>query len=335
MVQRYGSDIGGGSELHARYIAEHVAAHADVRVLTTCARDYVTWRNEYPDRRGARKTGSPSNAFAKWPASATPATSRGGRRSWSSTSIRCRTNFRGSRHRDRSAPEAGTASSAQPGNSTVVAFSLRYHTAYHAARLSPGRAVLVPTTERDPAFGLTILGPELRAARDHGQLASKSARDAGGRRRDDGGPRRAGASARTRRRRLTPERARRLFGLANLFIVHVGRIDANKGSRICPTTSTRFSACTERLLDLGADRHAGAGLTPDHPRIRHLGYVSDADKFADVIAGAEALVMPSPFGLPMVALEAWALGRPVLANGRCDVLAGNSAIAANAGLRTT
>ena len=48
VVQRYGADINGGAELHARYIAEHLAAHADVRVLTTCARDYVTWRNEFP-----------------------------------------------------------------------------------------------------------------------------------------------------------------------------------------------------------------------------------------------------------------------------------------------
>src|SRR5688572_14013332 len=48
VVQRYGADINGGAELHARYIAERLAAHADVRVLTTCARDYVTWRNELP-----------------------------------------------------------------------------------------------------------------------------------------------------------------------------------------------------------------------------------------------------------------------------------------------
>jgi hypothetical protein len=33
----------------------------------------------------------------------------------------------------------------------------------------------------------------------------------------------------------------------------------------------------------------------------------------------------------MVALEAWALGRPVLANGRCDVLVGQS-VRSNAGL---
>src|SRR5882672_10651500 len=48
VVQRYGADISGGAELHARYIAERLAHQADVRVLTTCARDYVTWRNELP-----------------------------------------------------------------------------------------------------------------------------------------------------------------------------------------------------------------------------------------------------------------------------------------------
>ena len=41
-VQRYGADINGGAELHARYIAERLSRHADVEVVTTCARDYVT-----------------------------------------------------------------------------------------------------------------------------------------------------------------------------------------------------------------------------------------------------------------------------------------------------
>ena len=46
VVQRYGADISGGAELHARYVAEHLSRHAEVVVLTTCARDYLTWRNE-------------------------------------------------------------------------------------------------------------------------------------------------------------------------------------------------------------------------------------------------------------------------------------------------
>jgi len=48
VVQRYGQSINGGAELHARYIAERLARHAEVDVLTTCANDYVTWRNEWP-----------------------------------------------------------------------------------------------------------------------------------------------------------------------------------------------------------------------------------------------------------------------------------------------
>jgi glycosyltransferase involved in cell wall biosynthesis len=70
---------------------------------------------------------------------------------------------------------------------------------------------------------------------------------------------------------------------------------------------------------------------PAHPLVRHLGYVSDPDKF-DAIAASEALIMPSYYeSLSMVALEAWALGRPVLANAHCDVLVGQC-LRSNAGL---
>ena len=69
-VQRYGADINGGAELHARYIAERLARHADVEVVTTCAHDYVTWRNELPEgvervhrgsSAGTRSTSSAAN----------------------------------------------------------------------------------------------------------------------------------------------------------------------------------------------------------------------------------------------------------------------------------
>ncbi len=70
---------------------------------------------------------------------------------------------------------------------------------------------------------------------------------------------------------------------------------------------------------------------PKHPRIRHLGFLSDEDKF-DALAAADLLIMPSRFeSLSMVALEAWALGKPVLANGHCDVLRGQ-VVRSNAGL---
>ncbi len=48
VIQRYGTEITGGSEHLCRMIAERLTGRHEVDVLTTCARDYISWKNEYP-----------------------------------------------------------------------------------------------------------------------------------------------------------------------------------------------------------------------------------------------------------------------------------------------
>src|SRR6516225_9834119 len=48
VIQRYGQELGGGSELHCQMLAERMTRYYDIEILTTCARDHRTWENEYP-----------------------------------------------------------------------------------------------------------------------------------------------------------------------------------------------------------------------------------------------------------------------------------------------
>lgn len=47
VVARYGVDINGGAEMHARMLAEHLNGNYAVEVLTTCAKDNFSWDNYY------------------------------------------------------------------------------------------------------------------------------------------------------------------------------------------------------------------------------------------------------------------------------------------------
>lgn len=326
-VQRYGADINGGAELHARYIAERLAPHASVEVVTTCARDYVTWRNEHP--AGTETVNGVAVRRFRVDHERDPR--EFGRRS-----------ERVFRHTHSIADELAWLKSEGPASRGMIAylaaapfdfvflFSYRYYHAFHAARQLPGRAILVPTAERDPAIGLSIFGPVFRSVRaimynSHEERAMIEA--ASGNADVPGVVVGVGSDLPDS---AEGQRFRQTFNIQRPFAIYVGRIDENKGCGELFDYYRRYAATFPRGLDLVL---VGSAImpVPDHPRIHHLGFLADQDKF-DAMAAADLLIMPSYFeSLSMVALEAWGMGKPVLANGRCDVLKGQC-IRSGAGL---
>jgi glycosyltransferase involved in cell wall biosynthesis len=329
VVQRYGPSVNGGAELHARYVAEHLARHGQVEVLTTCARDYVTWRNELepgveqvngiPVRRFRVKHERDPLLFSK-------------------------RSDRVFEQRHSLGDELDWLDAEGPTSPTLVEyvakhaaeydyclfFSYRYYHAYYGARAAGARAILVPTAERDATIGLSIFQPLFRSVRavmynspeERAMIQAVSANHD-----VPGVVVGVGSDVPSNPQ---PQRFRQKYNIRGPFAVYVGRIDQNKG---CNELFEFFQGYLKDPAGKLSLVLIGNTLLPipEHPRIRHLGFLDDTDKF-DAMAAADLLLMPSYYeSLSMVALEAWALGRAVLVNGKCDVLKGQC-IRSNAGL---
>jgi glycosyltransferase involved in cell wall biosynthesis len=329
VVQRYGHAINGGAELHARYVAERLARHADVEVLTTCAVDYVSWKNELP--AGVEKVNNvPVRRFRVKHERDPIAFGRLSERVFNQAhSIGDELDWL-----DAEGPTSPGLIDYVGAHANdydfFIFFSYRYYHAYHGVRAVAPRAILVPTAERDSAIGLSIFKSVFQTVRG---LMYNSPEERAmiqaitGNQDVPGVVVGVGSEVPTN---TQPTRFRQKFDIRGPFAVYVGRIDANKG---CQELFDFFTAYLEDAAGRLTLVLIGNSLLeiPKHPRIRHLGFLEDVDKF-DAIAASELLIMPSYFeSLSMVALEAWALGKPVLANAKCDVLKGQC-IRSNAGL---
>ena len=329
VVQRYGQAINGGAELHARYVAEHLARHAEVEVWTTCATDYVTWRNELPAGE-ERVNNVPVRRFRVKHERDPLAFGRLSERVFNQQhSIADELDWLDAEGPTSPGLVAHIAKHASEFDFCIF-FSYRYYHAFHGARAARTKAILVPTAERDPAAGLSIFAPIFRGVRALMYNSPEERAMLQGIAGNEHVPSVVVGVGSEVPANPQPQRFRQKHNIRGPFAVYVGRIDENKG---CRELFDHFNAyLRERAGQLTLVLIGNSILEiPSDPRIRHLGFVDDADKF-DAIAASELLIMPSFFeSLSMVALEAWALGKPVLANAKCDVLKGQCT-RSNAGL---
>jgi glycosyltransferase involved in cell wall biosynthesis len=117
-----------------------------------------------------------------------------------------------------------------------------------------------------------------------------------------------------------PERFRKKNHLERPYLLYVGRIEPGKGVGDLLKAYRALRSRMENPPDLVL---CGAlHMTLHGEGVRYVGRVPDQDKY-DALAGAEAVVVPSRYeSLSLLALEGFAYGAPVIANGLSEVLGG-------------
>jgi len=320
VVQRYGLEINGGAELHCRWIAEHMSKYWEVEVLTTQAYDYVTWKNHYPETETVIN-GIPVRRF--------PVT----RPRNPEVFGRLQDYIMENEHREEDEfawlEEEGPLSPAlidtvkaeQGRFDYFIFFSYRYYHSFHGIRAVPGKSILVPTAEHDPVIHFRIFKDLFRMPRAFVYNSCEERAMIQGLSRNEAVPGDVVGVGTEVPASSDGARFRAKFGIGGPYVIYVGRIDENKGCHKLFEYFLRFKNETGSPAQLVL---VGSTILPipDHADVRHLGFLSEQDKF-DGIDGADVLMMPSFYeSLSMVTLEAWAMAKPVLANAACEVLQG-------------
>jgi len=322
VVQRYGEEINGGAEQHARWLAEQLRPAAEVDVITTCAIDYQTWANVYPPGEstlnGVCVRRCPVDAARNW-AKAQKQTAKLLNRphtlfdevAW----IKAQGPY--------STPLLDYLRQNYATYDAFIFFTFLYATTFFGLPLVSDKALLVPTAHDDPFLHLAAFRPLFHLPQaiaynteperalveriTHNQQVLGNVAGVGVSRPAD----------------VSGDRFRARFGIEGDFALYVGRIHESKNVPELLSHFGRFwkeaaesSAHPLQLVLIGKSHLK----LPPHPNILHLGFVSDQDKY-DALAATTLLVLPSLFeSLSMIILEAWLLGVPVLVNGRCEVL---------------
>ena len=329
VVQRYGLEINGGAELHCRQLAERLINDYDVSVLTTCAIDYVTWKNEYKEgieyingvkvirkkvdfernqknfNKITEKLNNEKDNISlgiEWQKSQGP---------HSSELIKYLKDY-------------------EDNYDVIIFLTYLYYTTYFGLQVAPQKSILIPTAHDEPPiyyniFNSTFNLPKtiLYSTTTEQEFVNKRFKNDHIRSDIVG----LGVDINENSQNID---LREKFGIRDNYIIYVGRIDESKGCKEMFKYFLEYKKIYNNNLKLVL---AGKNVMeiPKNKDIIDLGFVSEEEK-VNLIRKSELLILPSKFeSLSLSTLEAMYLKVPVLLNGKCEVLK-KHAILSNGGL---
>lgn len=326
VVQRYGDEVNGGAEVHARQLAEHVAQYTDheVEVATTKAIDYVTWRNEYENDEDI-VNGLKVHRF--------PVVNERVQEKFNKISEKVAAGQANADEQEKwmklQGPECPALIEWLKANKDnydrFVFLTYLYYTTYYGLQAVGKKAVLIPTAHEEWTIHIPMFRKmfELPGAFFYNTTEEKELVNRLFNTSDIPDNEGIGGVGVEVPENVSAEAFREKFGIKDKFIIYVGRIDENK---CCPELFTYFREYKNRHKESSLKLVlAGKEIikVPKADDIISLGFVSEEDKF-NAIAASEFLVLPSRFeSLSIVVLEALKLRRPALVTAGCNVLVGH------------
>ena len=315
IVQRFGANLLGGSEFHAYIIGRMLARWFSVTVLTTCARDYGTWRNSYEPGEsqvaGMRVLRFPVererdieafNAFQEY-----------------FFALRFRTQAEELDWLERQGPYAPALVDHLRGEhgqyDMLLFFTYLYYPTVMGLAIAPEKSVLVPTFHLENVSAFSIFKQVMGQVRYlvYNTLEEKSQfiRLYGNR---DAVSVAAGVPIDT----LVEPHVNPMADppVAGRYLLYCGRIDRGKG--IFDVMDYVAAYRKQGLLGNEQLVITGKGHTSAQERgPLFLGFVSEADKYS-LLANALVTLVPSYYeSLSMLALESLYLGTPIIGRATC------------------
>lgn len=332
VIQRYGTEINGGAELHCRQVVERLEPYFDITVLTTCATDYYSWKNDYKPG----KTDVNGVNVIRFPVDF-----KRDKVSFDLLSQRALANLDDMELGEEWMKQQGPYSSKlfdyieqyQEEYDRIVFFTYLYANTYFGmARVKDlSKIVLIPTAHDEPPIYLRIFDRVFRSPKTI-IYNTETEREFIWRRFQNREIANIVAGVGVEFPNDYIDKSadfKQRYGLDH-YVVYVGRIDESKGCK----------EMFEYFLNYKKESPSGLKLVlmgkeemdvPKTEDILSLGFVDDQQKF-DGIFGSKFMIVPSPYeSLSMSLLEAFLCKKTILVNGRCAVLK-NHCLKSNGGL---